>query len=326
MQRRGGGGGGHKASRAQRALSTVYQQGSSGGGTVNVGTGKRPANREAAGNSHAAPPPHKRAHTQTPPTHRGKPASQPQDPTYKRLNPSMFQGPLGSLLRVSRPFTHFFLPTGRSSRNDSVSRGFLVDCLRSGASSSWVRQTLHLPEKDVEHMDGERAVQLVFGARSAAALVTGKVEDKNLVLQGRTASAENTEKKRKVELAAQRRKQRAEQKAARRRRNHKIMSNSERKRRKLFHLEKEALQFHLFEPLHELWLQYFAAIAPASKPLSQCYPHILKADFHGCIMSVIRCRCPTYVGVSGIVLQETEKVFRIITRDNELKGLKVVLR
>ena len=43
-------------------------------------------------------------------------------------------------------------------------------------------------------------------------------------------------------------------------------------------------------------------------------------------MSVIRCRCPTYVGVSGIVLQETEKVFRIITRDNELKGLKVVLR
>ena len=52
--------------------------------------------------------------------------------------------------------------------------------------------------------------------------------------------------RRKVELAAQRRKQRAEQKAARRRRNHKIMSNSERKRRKLFHLEKEALQCVVF--------------------------------------------------------------------------------
>ena len=57
-----------------------------------------------------------------------------------------------------------------------------------------------------------------------------------------------------------------------------------------------------------------------ARPPSQCLPAILKADFHGCIMSVVRSRCPTYIGVSGIVLQETEKTFRVITRDDKLVG------
>lgn len=35
---------------------------------------------------------------------------------------------------------------------------------------------------------------------------------------------------------------------------------------------------------------------------------------------VARSKCPTYIGVSGIVAQETENVFKIITPNNALRG------
>ncbi|KAG0273861.1 RNase P/RNase MRP complex subunit, partial [Linnemannia gamsii] len=42
-------------------------------------------------------------------------------------------------------------------------------------------------------------------------------------------------------------------------------------------------------------------------------------DFHGAIVTVARSKCPTFIGVSGIVAQETENVFKIITPNNALR-------
>jgi len=39
---------------------------------------------------------------------------------------------------------------------------------------------------------------------------------------------------------------------------------------------------------------------------------------------VVRSKCPTYVGASGIVAQETENVFKIITPSNALQGKAVL--
>ena len=64
---------------------------------------------------------------------------------------------------------------------------------------------------------------------------------------------------------------------------------------------------------------------------------LLKADFHGCILTgrvincsikdtpdsdllVTRSKCPSNVGTTGIMIQETEGTFQIVTRDNKLKG------
>jgi len=67
------------------------------------------------------------------------------------------------------------------------------------------------------------------------------------------------------------------------------------------------------------------------------HPKLVKADFHGSILtgtsisyhtflrisdqnnSVKQSKCPSLVGLSGIVIHETENTFRIVTRDNKEK-------
>uniref|UniRef100_H2SVW2 Ribonuclease P protein subunit p29 n=1 Tax=Takifugu rubripes TaxID=31033 RepID=H2SVW2_TAKRU len=46
---------------------------------------------------------------------------------------------------------------------------------------------------------------------------------------------------------------------------------------------------------------------------------LLKADLHGAVLSVVRSRCPSYVGTTGILVQEFKHVFKIITKENKVK-------
>lgn len=42
--------------------------------------------------------------------------------------------------------------------------------------------------------------------------------------------------------------------------------------------------------------------------------------------AVTKSKCPSYVGVTGILLQETKHVFKIITKEDHLKGVCCVPR
>lgn len=42
-------------------------------------------------------------------------------------------------------------------------------------------------------------------------------------------------------------------------------------------------------------------------------------------IKVCRSKCPSYVGTSGIVLQETKNVFKIITEEDKVKGIVQVI-
>ncbi|XP_029212427.1 ribonuclease P protein subunit p29-like isoform X2 [Acropora millepora] len=53
--------------------------------------------------------------------------------------------------------------------------------------------------------------------------------------------------------------------------------------------------------------------------LKSAYPKLLRADYHGCILTVSRSKCPSYIGTSGILLQETKNAFKIITKQHQLK-------
>uniref|UniRef100_A0A8C6ZTZ0 Ribonuclease P protein subunit p29 n=2 Tax=Nothoprocta perdicaria TaxID=30464 RepID=A0A8C6ZTZ0_NOTPE len=46
---------------------------------------------------------------------------------------------------------------------------------------------------------------------------------------------------------------------------------------------------------------------------------LLKADLHGAIVTVTKSKCPSYVGITGIILQEMKHVFKIITKEDKLK-------
>lgn len=91
---------------------------------------------------------------------------------------------------------------------------------------------------------------------------------------------------------------------------------------KVFQIKPEHQRYELFLPLHELWRQYIIDLCGGLKATSNpqvVQQKLLKADFHGAILTVVRSKCPSYVGTSGILVQEFKHVFKIITRDDKLK-------
>jgi len=86
----------------------------------------------------------------------------------------------------------------------------------------------------------------------------------------------------------------------------------------LWRLLPSEAKWELWVPLHQLWCAYVAEmlgtdIAPAAK--------LVKADFHGSIVTVRRSRNPALVGAGGIVVLETENTFKVVTRQDKLKVL-----
>lgn len=48
---------------------------------------------------------------------------------------------------------------------------------------------------------------------------------------------------------------------------------------------------------------------------------LLRCDYHGCKVRVSQSKCPSYVGLSGIIAQDTRDVFKIITKEDKLKSM-----
>ncbi|XP_062032083.1 ribonuclease P protein subunit p29 [Lepus europaeus] len=100
------------------------------------------------------------------------------------------------------------------------------------------------------------------------------------------------------------------------------LSARQRRDLRLFDIKPEQQRYSLFLPLHELWKQYIRDLCNGLKPDTQpqmIQAKLLKADLHGAIISVTKSKCPSYVGVTGILLQETKHVFKIITKEDRLK-------
>ncbi|EDO36711.1 predicted protein [Nematostella vectensis] len=101
----------------------------------------------------------------------------------------------------------------------------------------------------------------------------------------------------------------------------KCMSAREKREKKVYDIEPEHQRYELFLPLHKLWREYMQDMLKLqlNSNLKGIYPRLLKADYHGCLVAVCRSKCPSYVGTTGIIIQETRNVFKIITRDDSLK-------
>uniref|UniRef100_A0A3P8RTC3 Ribonuclease P protein subunit p29 n=1 Tax=Amphiprion percula TaxID=161767 RepID=A0A3P8RTC3_AMPPE len=96
----------------------------------------------------------------------------------------------------------------------------------------------------------------------------------------------------------------------------------QKKAMKIFQLKPEHQRYELFLPLQELWRQYIIELCSGLKPTSSpqfVQQKLLKADLHGAILTVVRSKCPSYVGTTGILVQEFKHVFKIITKEDKLK-------
>jgi len=92
----------------------------------------------------------------------------------------------------------------------------------------------------------------------------------------------------------------------------------------LWRLREDEARWELFVPLHRLWLGYMSellGLGAAMPPAAGMHAKLVKADFHGSIVTVRRSRNAALVGASGIVVQETENTFKIVTRTDKLKVL-----
>ncbi|KXS21463.1 RNase P/MRP, p29 subunit [Gonapodya prolifera JEL478] len=114
------------------------------------------------------------------------------------------------------------------------------------------------------------------------------------------------------------------------------MTAKERRTWGAWEVPKHARKFELFVPLWQLWGQYtrelFAqwgggaaqggrgtatssttpSLVSSGTPLRNLesqLPKLVKADYHGAFLTVVKSRCPGYVGMAGIVVRETENTF-----------------
>ncbi|XP_022342004.2 ribonuclease P protein subunit p29-like isoform X2 [Crassostrea virginica] len=105
--------------------------------------------------------------------------------------------------------------------------------------------------------------------------------------------------------------------------NRKSLTSRERRKLKLFDIPKEGHKFETYLPMHELWKEYMRetlGLTDKTKTFDQynC-ESILKADFHGCFLTVSKSCCPSYIATTGIVIMETKNTFKIITKQNQVK-------
>ena len=72
--------------------------------------------------------------------------------------------------------------------------------------------------------------------------------------------------------------------------------------------------------LNQLWNQYIDQLLHADKRQSTklIQELLLKADFHGAEVKVVRSKCKSLVHIQGIVITETQNVFNIITKNNKI--------
>ena len=89
--------------------------------------------------------------------------------------------------------------------------------------------------------------------------------------------------------------------------------------RPVFQLPAAECQYSLYIRLNEMWVEYIDSLLKGNYSPANIQEHLLKADFHGALLTVWKASCTSYVGQQGIVIHETLRSFRMITQENKVK-------
>ena len=80
------------------------------------------------------------------------------------------------------------------------------------------------------------------------------------------------------------------------------------------------IKYEDYETMHDMWNQYMTELLAnsGSNNTNQMQSLLLKADFHGAAMTVVRSRCLTMRNQSGIVVTESKNFFQIVTKKDKM--------
>ncbi|CAD7005650.1 unnamed protein product [Ceratitis capitata] len=84
-------------------------------------------------------------------------------------------------------------------------------------------------------------------------------------------------------------------------------------------------------PLHKLWKGYMRehlglregdTVPAVHEPTYDAFSRLLvKTDLHGAKIRVVESKCPTLVGLSGIVVLDTKNMLKILGKDNRIRSI-----
>lgn len=104
----------------------------------------------------------------------------------------------------------------------------------------------------------------------------------------------------------------------------KILTRKEKKALSFYEIPRNSVKYEDFLPMHEMWIQYASQILELDKPLpdpnskswEQFTQTLYKSDFHGSYLSVVRSKCPSYVGKNGICIMDTRNTFKLLSKES----------
>ncbi|XP_033625501.1 ribonuclease P protein subunit p29-like [Asterias rubens] len=111
-------------------------------------------------------------------------------------------------------------------------------------------------------------------------------------------------------------------KRSKRKRSKKALSTKQKKQLNMNDIPPEQQKYEMYEPLHQLWLDYIRDSLQLNRETvkpEHRHTKLLRCDLHGSIITVTKSKCPSYIGQSGIVVQETRNSFKMITKADCLK-------
>ncbi|XP_043260928.1 ribonuclease P protein subunit p29 isoform X1 [Colletes gigas] len=95
---------------------------------------------------------------------------------------------------------------------------------------------------------------------------------------------------------------------------------------------KDGMKYNDLLPLNQLWLNYMQQMLgdkffsnvpkdPTDSNWETVNQQLIKADFHGAEISVVGSKCPSLIGLHGIVIQDSKNTFRICGKDNIIRTI-----
>lgn len=163
---------------------------------------------------------------------------------------------------------------------------------------------------------------------STSRIFAEKIQHKPLLLRPTTV-AQTT-----LDARAARRKERQARQDQRKRKPQPLTA-AEKRKLHVYDIPKEEKRYELYAGLNKMWRGYMREILGIGQQegnesrTGQIYltpasagPKIASADLHGADIEVVRSRCVGRVGVRGIVVRDTKFTFVVITKKNEIKGMR----
>ena len=167
----------------------------------------------------------------------------------------------------------------------------------------------------------QELLQQAHPPEAAAAIFTEKVLHKPLHLRPTSPdpSSQDARAKRRIQRLRKKEKNQRRQKP-------KPLSAKEKRMTGIYDIPDEQKKYEIYVPLHRMWLGYMGEILGITEnekafvTAQSSGSKLATADYHGAEVIVVRTRCVSMVGLTGIVVRDTKFTFQIITKKNELKS------